>query len=83
MIPLNDFQILPFDKKCDYITIFADYMIYRVEDEKKFYLYHVDSYFIEVCYAPYENKVLGIKAFTETADLEAYLDFISISELSF
>ncbi|UII33932.1 hypothetical protein LVD17_08900 [Fulvivirga ulvae] len=83
MIPLNDFQILPFDKKCDYITIFADYMIYRVEDEKKFYLYHVDSYFIEVCYAPYENKVMGIKAFTETADLDPYLNCISISELNF
>lgn len=82
MIPINDFKILPFDKKCDYITIFADYLIFRVEAEKKYYLYHVDSYFIEVCYAPYENKVLGINAFTESNLLDPYLDFVNITELS-
>lgn len=82
MITINDFKVLPFDKKCDYITVFADYLIYRVEDQKKYYLYHVEGYFIEVCYAPYENKVLGINAFTDTDLLEPYLHFVNISALS-
>ncbi|UII22419.1 hypothetical protein [Fulvivirga ligni] len=83
MIPLDDFKILPFDKKCDFITVFADYLIYRTEDDNKFYLYYLGGYFVEVCYAPYENKVLGINAFDTTDDLAPYLNDIQIGELAF
>ncbi|MBL3654603.1 hypothetical protein [Fulvivirga sediminis] len=82
MIPLDDFKTLPFDKKCDFITVFADYLIYRTEDENKFYLYYLAGYFVEVCYAPFENKVLGINAFDSATGLGPYLDAIQIGELA-
>ncbi len=81
MISLNDFQILPFNKKCDFITVFADYLLYRVEEEKKYYLYSMQDYFVEVCYLPHEGRVLGINAFHNIEDLEEYYDFIDISDL--
>lgn len=82
MISINDFQILPFDKQCDFITIFADYLVYRVELDNKYYLYSMGDFFVEVCYAPYEGKVKGIHAFTNAEELEPYLNEVSISVLS-
>ena len=82
MIPLNDFKILPFNKKCDFITVFADYLVYRTEEDKKFYLYYLSGYFVEVCYAPYENQVLGINAFESSSALDPYLNAINIGEVT-
>ncbi len=81
MISISDFQILPFDKKCDFITVFADYIVYRTESDKKFYLYHMENYFVEVCYSPSQSKVLGIHAFKNSALAEPYLGEIDISDL--
>jgi hypothetical protein len=81
MISLNDFQILPFDKKCDFITVFADYILYRTESESKYYLYYMKNYFVEVCYSPGKGKVMGIQAFKNMELVEAYFDDINISDL--
>ncbi len=81
MITIDDFQILPFSKQCDFITVFADYLVYRIEEEKKYYLYGMENYFVEVCYLPVEGKVLSIDAFYGTERLDDYLDFIDISHL--
>lgn len=82
MISLDDFQILSFNKKCDFITVFADYLLYRIEAEKKYYLYSMKDYFVEVCYLPHEGRVLGINAFHTINELEEYYDFIDITDLS-
>ncbi|MEM1405950.1 MAG: hypothetical protein AAGG59_04195 [Bacteroidota bacterium] len=82
MITIDDFQILPFNKQCDFITVFADYLAYRVEDDKKYYLYGMENYFVEVAYLPAEGTVLSIKAFHSAADLEEYLQSIDISDLA-
>lgn len=81
MISISDFQILPFDKQCDFITVFADYLINRVELDQKYYLYYMKDYFVEVCYSPYESKVKHIHAFKNTDMLEPYLGEVSL-ELS-
>ena len=81
MIPLKDFQVLPIDKKCDYITSRADYLIYRTETEKKYFLYHIDFYYVEVCFLPKQNKVAGITAFLNTSRLKPYLELISLEGL--
>ena len=81
MITIDDFQILPFNKQCDFITVFADYLVYRVEEERKYYLYAMEDYFVEVSYLPFEGKVMDIKAFHDTSTLDDYLDFIDISDL--
>lgn len=82
MLSLDDFKSLSYDKQCDYIITCADYLVYRVEADRKYYLYHVDAYFIEVTYIPYENKVLAIDAFSDTDELEPYLDFVDLAALS-
>lgn len=82
MISIKDFQILPFKKKCDFITVFADYLIHRKEAEDKHYLYYMNDYFVEVVYSPDDNRVLGINAFKSLDRLEPYLELISIGELS-
>ncbi|MEQ9165065.1 MAG: hypothetical protein RLO12_02315 [Fulvivirga sp.] len=81
MISISDFQILPFDKKCDFITVFADYIVYRTEQDSKYYLYYMKDYFVEVCYCPSKGKVLGIHAFKNIDLADAYLDQIDISDL--
>ncbi len=81
MITIDDFQILPFNKQCDFITVFADYLAYRIEEEKKYYLYAMENYFVEVAYLPTEGKVLEINAFHDINEIEMYLDFIDISDL--
>ncbi|QSE98287.1 hypothetical protein [Fulvivirga lutea] len=81
MISLTDFQVLPFDKKCDFITVFADYILYREEAGTKHYLYLMKDYFVEVNYSPAEGKVLGIHAFKNIRLADAYLDHIDISDL--
>ena len=81
MIPYNDFQILPNEQKSNFITVFADYLISRASGTRKFFLYHMSDYFIEVCYVPEESRVEGIYAFKNTELLECYLDQIGLSDL--
>jgi hypothetical protein len=81
MISLNDFEVLPFEKQCDFITVFADYILNRTELDKKHYLYFMDDYFVEVSYLPLKGKVQGIKAFKKVELAEAYFEHIDISDL--
>ena len=81
MITLTDFQELPFDKKCDFITVFADYLVYLEKDDRKYYLYYMEDFFVEVCYAPLENRVVGITAFENLDRLESYLEPVDISDM--
>lgn len=81
MITIDDFQVLPFAKQCDFITVFADYLAYRVKEEKKYYLYAMGNYFVEVAYLPMEGRVLEINAFYDIYQIEDYLDCIDIDDL--
>ncbi|MDX1627836.1 MAG: hypothetical protein R3345_04000 [Fulvivirga sp.] len=78
MISITDFKMLPFSKQCDFITVFADYLIYRTEEGIKYYLYYMESYFVEVCYVPGEHEVKEINAFKEVSQLDPYLEEISL-----
>lgn len=81
MITLNDFQVLSFDKKCNFITVFGDYMLYRVEGEKKYYLYAMEGFYVEVCYLPKKGKVAEITPFIAKSNLDAYAESVDISDL--
>jgi len=78
MISINDFLFLPFNKQCDFITVFADYLMNRVELDKKYYLYNMGGFFVEVCYSPSERKINNINAFKNDSYLEPYLNQIEI-----
>lgn len=81
MINISEFRVMPFEKKCDVVTYFGQYLTHRFLGECKVFLYSTDSFFIEVYYSAKYQKVLMINAFEQRAGLEPYLDAISLSDL--
>lgn len=80
-LSLDDFRIMPFDKKCDVITFHGNYLIHRSLGECKVFLYHANDFFIEVFFSTTHQKVLMINAFDNAMGLQAYLDKISLADL--
>lgn len=78
---LDDFRIMPFDKKCDVITFHGSYLIHRSLGECKVFLYHANDFFIEVFFSTTHQKVLMINAFDNAMGLQPYLDKISLADL--
>lgn len=81
MFTLQNFRVMPFERKCDVITFYGTYLAQRNCAECKVFLYHTDGFFIEVYYSPMHQKVLMINAFDKTIGLEPYLETISLSDL--
>jgi hypothetical protein len=81
MFTLQDFRVMPFEKKCDLITFSGSYLTQRMLGDCKVFLYHSGHFFIEVFYSPKYQKVLMINAFEKAIGLEPYLDRISIGDL--
>lgn len=81
MINISEFRVMPFEKKCDVVTYFGQYITHRFLGECKVFLYNADSFFIEVYYSSKYQKVLMINAFEQKTGLEPYLDTISLSDL--
>jgi hypothetical protein len=81
MINISEFRVMPFEKKCDVVTYFGQYLTHRFLGECKVFLYSTDNFFIEVYYSPKYQKVLMINAFEQQAGLEPYLEVISLSDL--
>jgi hypothetical protein len=81
MYTLQDFRIMPFEKKCDVITFNGSYLTTRVLGDCKVFLYHASEFFIEVFYSPKHQKVLMINAFDKIIGLDPYLEKISLVDL--
>lgn len=81
MYSLNDFRVMPFEKKCDVITFYGSYLLQRTLGDCKVFLYHANEFFIEVFYSPKHKKVLMINAFDKAIGLEPYLEMISIEQV--
>ena len=81
MTTLQDFRIMPFEKKCDHITFRGSFLTQRTLGECKVFLYHANQFFVEVFYSPKHQKVLMINAFDKASGLEPYLDNISLGGL--
>lgn len=82
MLTLDDFRLMPFDRKCDIITYNSQYMLHRMLGECKVFLYYTGEFFVEVFYSPKYQKVLMINAFDNSIGLEPYLDKISLVDLT-
>ena len=82
MYTLQDFRIMPFEKKCDVITFNGSYLSQRTLGDCKVFLYHASLFFIEVFYSPKHQKVLMINAFDKPIGLDPYLDKISLTDLT-
>jgi hypothetical protein len=83
MYTLQDFRVMPFEKKCDVITFRGNYIAQRVLGDCKVFLYFTAEFFIEVFYSPKHQKVLMINAFDKSIGLEPYLDNVSLADLGF
>lgn len=83
MYTLENFRVMPFEKKCDVITFYGNYLSQRTLSDCKVFLYFADGFFIEVFYSPRYQKVLMINAFEKTLGLEPYLDKVSLTDLGF
>lgn len=81
MVNIHDFRVMPFEKKCDVVTYYGQYLAYRFLGDCKVFLYLADDFFIEVFYSPQYQKVLMINAFDQMAGLDPYLDAISLADL--
>ncbi|MBS1682311.1 MAG: hypothetical protein JST48_11415 [Bacteroidetes bacterium] len=81
MITLKDFQSASFEKKCDWVTGYSNFLSTRRLGDAKVYLYHAGEFFIEVYYSPTYKKVLMINAFSNISSLDPYLDSISLYDL--
>ena len=81
-ITLQDFQYASFEKKCDVVTSYSNFLSTRLLGECKVYLYHTDHFFIEVFYSPQLKKVLMIQAFNNVAGLEPYAEMVSLADLN-
>lgn len=81
MLTLQEFRVMPFEKKCDTITYQASYLCQRALGECKVFLYYSHGFFIEVFYSPKHQKVLMINAFEHPIGLNPYLEMISLNEL--
>jgi hypothetical protein len=80
-LSLDNFRVMPFDKKCDIITFQGNYLIHRTLGECKVFLYSTGQFFVEVFFSTTHQKVLMINAFDNPMGLEPYLDRISIGQL--
>jgi hypothetical protein len=81
ILSLDDFRIMPFDRKCDVITFHGNYIVHRPLGECKVFLYHANDFFIEVFFSTTHQKVLMINAFDNHMGLQPYLDKISLADL--
>lgn len=81
MYTLQDFRIMPFEKKCDLITFKGNYLTQRIVADCKVFLYYAGAFYIEVFYSPKHQKVLMINAFERPIGLDPYLETISLADL--
>ena len=81
MITLEDFKYASFERKCDVVTSFSNYLTMRKLGDCKVYLYYADVFFIEVYYSPVYKKVLMINAFKNAEELMPYVESVSLADL--
>ena len=81
ILSLDDFRVMPFEKKCDVITFQGNYLCHRTLGECKVFLYQTNGFFIEVFFSTAHQKVLMINAFDNLLGLDPYLERISLEEL--
>lgn len=82
MFTIEEFRQMNFEKKCDVITFYGNYLLQRSLADCKVFLYYAEGFYIEVFYSPKYQKVLMINAFEDATGLEPYLDRISLESLA-
>jgi len=81
MITIHEFKVSSFEKKCDLITNYTEFIATRAKDDTKTYLYHTGEFFVEVFYSTRDKKVLRIHAFNDAEALLPYTEEVTLTDL--
>ena len=81
MITINEFKVSSFERKCDLITNYTEFIASRTLEDTKTYLYHTGEFFVEVLYSSRYKKVLMIHAFNDSETLIPYNEEVSLIDL--
>lgn len=71
-ITLYEFLALPDQEQYEIVFTQGDYIDLRLEESKRFVLYAVDLFFVEVEYDNEVNKIKGKRAFVTGEVLDKY-----------
>lgn len=82
MMTIKDFRAAAFEKKCDLIVRDSDYITVRNCEDANHYLYQVHGFFVEVIYSTSTKRVKMINAFNDLAQLDPYIEEISLAGLT-
>jgi len=75
------FKALSAYKQYQYLKKRGVMIAQRITTAYKFLLYQIDSFYVELKYNLLETKIEVIKCFSDTKDLDPYLDDISLPEV--
>jgi len=73
---LADFTALSTQQQLDTLYFQGDILANRYEDEFIFLLYSFRNFYVELRHDAYNNKLLAVLAFKDTAQLEPYLPYL-------
>lgn len=74
---LYEFNALPEDKKAE-ATWNGTFLMHRENEDIRYALYSVDTFFVEVTYNSIKNKITRFKSFKTKRLLEEYLKSIKL-----
>lgn len=78
---IKEFRLLPFDKKCSFVTFRGRHLAKRSFGRSKVYLFQLEKFFAEIWCNSTTNKVHGVNAFDSIKGLDIYLEKIGINEI--
>lgn len=71
-ITLYEFLALPDQEQYDILFKAGEYLDVRIEENRRFVLYAVDLFFVEVEYDSENNKIINKRAFVQGEILDKY-----------
>lgn len=71
-ITLYEFLVLPDQEQYDIIFNIGEFLDVSLEENKRFVLYAVDLFFVEVEYNSIENRIVNKRAFVSGEILDKY-----------
>lgn len=78
---LYQFNVLEEKEKYEMLWDEGVVIANRQTDENKFLLYQLDGFYAELTYNPEMNKIINLRTFTNTNQLEPYLNNMKIPEM--
>ena len=79
---LYEFNLLDFNNKMEVVNQQGVYLDNHITNIKKFNLYAVDMFFVEVCYNSIENKITDINSFKSGCLLDRYSNIDNLNLFS-